>query len=207
MSEKILLGYKEKLLKIRGGFGKSSESEAKRISKNEALKIINECLENPESVSYEKVKEIRDRMEGLKENLHFDISPFKPSEEPGFYVRKIQDKGRVVYVELRGLTSKRPVLWLVQFMLKEAYDVKIKQDPENKYKGVIFRDEIMGDAFFVKGGGICIRLKQHKHKIFVRFWNEGFIVKCRIACPVEMKEKVLPKLRKMEEDYWNREWK
>lgn len=207
MSEKILLNYEKKLIRSKVGFGKSSQSEAKRICRNEALKLIKQCLANPESASHERIKEIRDRIEGLRENLNFDISPFRPPNELRFYVRKVEDVGKGVYVELRGLTSKRPVLSLVQYILKVAYNLKMKQDPKNQFKGVIFREKIVGDVFFVRGGGLCVRLKQYKHKIFVRFWNEGFAIKCRVACPFEVKEKVLPKLRKLEEDYWSRERK
>lgn len=203
MSENILSNYKKELLRNKAGYGKSLESEAKRICKNEALKLINECLANPEFVSVEKVKQIRDRVNGLRENLRVDISPFKPSKESGFYVRKTQVRGRTICVDLRGLTSKTPVLSLVQYILMTTYDAKMKQDPENQYKGLIMQgEEEVGDAFYVKGGGLRIRLEKYKQRMFIKSWNEGFSIKCSISCPFEVKEKVLPKLQELEEVYW-----
>lgn len=203
MAVETLSSYKKSLLKSRVGFGQSVESEAKRICKSEALKLINECIEDPESVSQEKLEEIRDRIKGLKKNLHVTVSPFKPSNNLGFYVRNVRNEGEVLHVELHGLTSKRPVLSLVRHILKEVYNVKMEQDPENKYKGILLREDRVGEAFFVKDGGLCIRLKKPKHKIFVKSWHDGFTIKCRIACPIEVKKRILPNLLLLEEDYWS----
>jgi len=207
MEEDAISFYKKKLIKSKVGWGKNRVSEARGVSKAEALKNCIEIETNPKSMPkslfIEKINDLRIRTLTLNKPLRHGMSPFNPPL--GFYVRNVQDKG-CLHVELEGLKRKDSVLSLAKFIMEEAYRAHFIADPLNRYKGLILKDDkVVGKMFFVGSHNKILKIifSEFNQRITIRFWNKGLIIKTSVVCPLSVKQKIMPKLQNMKMEYWD----
>jgi len=202
MIEDMLTKCEHKLRKGRMGWGESAESEARGVSRGEALEII-KSWKGTGAIPFDKADELRARTQTLRDDPTSGISPFNSS----FYVVDLDlATRRVVHVEIRGRGKIREVLLaFVGHILREVYGAQLLNDPVDKYRGVVMSEnEQIGDAFYVgrRLNLLVIRLGRKHERITVKFersrvWTIGV----EIFCSLRIRHKIVPLLERLYQEY------
>ena len=201
LDAKLLAWAKRRLYTSRVGWGKSTASEAKVVSKNEAIKMMFSDDKNQN-----KVAEIISKAIGLNKPDNPTISPFDPKN--GFYVVGFErlKKGLIVY--LRGLNLAFSTFKFVEFLLRSVYDAHV--NCEKKHFKIYCRNTPVGIGYMCGECDKHIKIKMgeftdekfKKHEqILLKFSAEGRMVKIILFAPSYVLEKIIPKLNEMENDY------
>jgi len=202
MLEDMLTRLENKLTKGRMGWGESVESEARGVSRGEALEIIKLWRQSGD-LSFDKFNELHARTQTLKDDPTLGISPFNSS----FYVVGVDPATRTgIRVEIRGRGKIGEVLLaFANCLLREVYQSELSSSPVNQYRGLIMRqNEQVGDAFYVGSSSnlLVIRLEKWHKRISMKFkrsrvWTIGV----EILCSLKVKHELLPALEKLHGEY------
>ena len=180
--------------------GRSLYSTARVVSRNEALKIIDE-IERGVNGHPSKIKELFARILSLNIRFKGGFSPFNP--HIGFYVWSVLDNGYLV-VEALGRNVHETALSLALYLVKKVFKVvPVKED----YYYTLFSDGFkVGKVFIAKSGRKdvkCIISKVNKTKIVQHYMPQGLIVENKIYLPKDVKRIILPHLRRLEQEFSN----
>lgn len=180
--------------------GKSLYSTARVVSRNEALKIIEE-IERGINGHPSKIRELFARLFSLKLRFKGGFSPFNPPL--GFYVWTVLDSGYLL-VETLGRNVHETALNLALYIVKRVY--KVKPIKEDYYYSLFYDGFKVGKVFIARSGRPgekCIVSKINKFKIVQHYRSQGLIIENKVYLPREAKKVVLPRLRRLEEEFSN----
>jgi hypothetical protein len=176
----------------------TNQAIAKAVSKNEALKLLNEINASPK-INPSKVRELNARILALKKRRDPQISPFNPPK--GFYIWSVADHG-AIQLQLLGRNVKETVLNLAHFVIKNVYHVEREQ---HQYLYLLIKKKLpVGKLFFAKAGKDrreCLIVKLGNEKILFQFDHEGLFINIRIYCPAYVKSFIIPYLLDLEREF------
>jgi len=195
-----ILKAKVRLLRSHPGLklGRSLYSTARIVSRNEALKIIDE-IERGINGHPSKIKELFARLFSLRLRFKGGFSPFNP--RMGFYVWTVIDSG-YLFVETLGRNVHETALSLALYLVEKVF--KVVPVKEDYYYNLLFDGFKVGKVFRAKSGrqGVkCIISKVNKTKIVQHYRPRGLIVENKIYLPKDVKKSILSYLCRLEQEF------
>ncbi|MEM5867615.1 MAG: hypothetical protein QXG39_06815 [Candidatus Aenigmatarchaeota archaeon] len=193
----------DSLFKTRTRLGKSVSSEARVVSKNEAIKIF---LSLKDRFSSEKLTLLENLVLSFNKTFNPNISPFNPND--GFYVVDFEKLEKGIKVLLRGQNLYFSTFCFLEYILREVYDAYVR--PANGHFYLFCGSIIVGTGrLYEKERCIKVKIgeflpygKFEKHEqILVKFWQKNFLITNLIFCPSYVVERLIPKIKEKKEEY------
>ncbi len=186
------------MTKYRSKKHTTNQAIAQAVSKNEAIRILNEVLSSPK-LETPKVRELYARIISLGKQRIPTMSPFNPPN--GFYVWSVIDQASLS-VQLLGRNVKEAILNLANFILKHAYHVEREQ---HKYLYLLTKKKLqIGKLYFAKAGPNrreILIAKIGKEKLLFNFNSKGLFIHVTIHLPKSIKSFILPYLQHLEQEF------